>query len=353
MVRKPKDFRRLSLQFRSVAGKKCLSFAFMMMSDIHLGWALSRANETQMFLGQATADHINFGGDIIEGEGLMLAEQNSLPDPDHVATGSAIFAKAKETKVTFTPGNHDILLSQFSGQSLNGMAIENELKIVDSQGRRIHVSHGHEFDAELQGGAHQGFWHSFGDRFIQGLQRMDRKLNALPPKILRLAGMDRDYSLAHELKQGFGYNFIRDRLILKRMKAHHAILEALDNSNDDIRFGGHTHMGGFYRTPSGKLVANSGSCTDNVQAQVIDHTGFAGHITAFHRGVKVTTQENHSYMLTWKELGLPGFYPSRLTSAAGRSFVKETELLVALACDGENGKKTTPSQVSLDSHTPV
>lgn len=324
-----------------------LSFAQMALSDMHLGHAISKARDIRLWLRLTTADRITLVGDIIDGETLQALGQDSLDDPEHSQALGSILAKGRETRMTFIPGNHDLWLRPtLLGQNFAGVTIANNLRITDPQRRTIAITHGDEADTELEGGEKQGFWHSFGDRFIQQMQRTDRVFQQLPYGIRRAAGYRHDYSLAHDVKRLFA------NPILARMRTHHALKEKLDTSPDvDRCISGHTHMWGFFKTASGKLYMNSGSCTDHAQALVCDRTGLWAHLTMRQRGMAVLTEHGDSYFLTWKEMQMPE--PSRLRLALDNSFKAAADLLVRHACGAESGKFGRPRKVFLDSPAPL
>lgn len=281
-------------------GSAQLAFDTMVLSDHHLGTPESRADALSFWLHQTTAIKITLNGDIVDAEYLQKTKQRQMPT-QHQQVLRYIFAKAQESSVQFVPGNHDYRLRKaLSGKIFNSLPVANDVHLRDPRGRQILICHGDEFDAELTGQKPQGFWHSFGDQFILRLQKLDRDFQTLPQKVRTLAGFPPDYSFAHNLKR----HWLRAQ-ILNRMETHQTCIDAIDKMQDaDVLITGHTHMGGFYASPNGKLYMNSGSATDYAQALVCDQQGLWALLTVRDFGLTFETEKETVYNLTWEEMGI-------------------------------------------------
>ncbi len=301
-VSKPSEFTdRLTFDRVAVAGDAPkLRLWLLSLSDIHLGWENSQAEQLSYFLNIMTPDHLHLNGDIIDGEYLVQQGRDALSDPSHVLALSTIFAKAQDIPTVLCVGNHDIGLEKLLHENLNGLKILPKIHFNDPAGRKILAEHGHQEDIELRQNQ-QGFWHWFGDHFIQMVQRLDR---GNPCQLKKVLGLEADYSFAHDLKHGFGSRFLKDA-ILSRVRAIDAIKSKLDRLRTfDRVISGHTHTGGFYRTDKGKLYMNSGDSTSYVQGLACDRYGLWGLLTMRLDGLHIQTEHGYEYTETWQDLGV-------------------------------------------------
>ena len=80
------------------------------------------------------------------------------------------------TRVIYIPGNHDEIFRQFSGLNFGGVEIRRKAIHETTDGRRLLVLHGDEFDAIML--AHR--WLAFiGDTAYEALMRLNVVVNAV------------------------------------------------------------------------------------------------------------------------------------------------------------------------------
>ncbi len=299
---KPSGFTdRLTFDRVSCAGSlPKLRLWLLSLSDIHLGWENSKADQLAYFMNIMEPDFLHLNGDIIDGEYLAQQGRDTLTDPSHIMALSTIFARAQDIRTVLCVGNHDIGLENLLNEKLGGLRILPRIHFKDPAGRRILAEHGHQDDVELSKNQ-QGFWHWFGDHFIQMVQSVDRKN---PHQLKKVLGLKEDYSFAHDLKQGFGSNFLKG-VILSKVRAIDAIKSKLDRLRAyDRVISGHTHTGGFYCTDKGKLYMNSGDSTSYVQGLACDRYGLWGLLTMRLDGLHIQTEHGYEYIETWADLGV-------------------------------------------------
>lgn len=188
----------------TVSGANKLRVPFLSVSDVHLGWFFSRADIFTHFLDCIEPDLLILNGDIIDGEFLASCGASGLEDFAHQLALSKIIEKAQDGRTIYCVGNHDLGLDAIKNETMNGLEFVGKHRYQDPAGRHVLIEHGHRHDVELDK-AHQGFWHWFGDRFIQAVHSIDRDDPVTVKKILELPS---DYSFAHDLKRGFGLEFL-------------------------------------------------------------------------------------------------------------------------------------------------
>lgn len=121
------------------------------ISDVHLGTPGCRAEQLLDFLRNLDVEHLFLVGDIIDLERMQQAVH--WPS-SHTAVMRAIFRLAEGgMHVTYVPGNHDANLRAFAGSEFRGVRLRLNTIHETADGRRLLVTHGDQFDAELRIGS--------------------------------------------------------------------------------------------------------------------------------------------------------------------------------------------------------
>jgi UDP-2,3-diacylglucosamine pyrophosphatase LpxH len=124
--------------------KTKLRIKTLIMSDIHLGMADSKAVQAAHFLRHCVCDQIILNGDIIDAWALKTSGRWRHEHTHFVRTVLRKIEK-EGVEVIYVRGNHDDILDRFLPFKLAGLSIVNE-HIHESAGARYLVVHGDGFD---------------------------------------------------------------------------------------------------------------------------------------------------------------------------------------------------------------
>ena len=121
------------------------------ISDLHLGTSGCRAERLLDFLQHLSVDNLFLVGDVIDLERM----QQVVHWPQvHTEVMQQVFAMVRQgTRVTYIPGNHDARLRTFAGSNFQGVDIRLNTIHETRQGKRLLITHGDQFDAELKIGS--------------------------------------------------------------------------------------------------------------------------------------------------------------------------------------------------------
>lgn len=144
------------------------------ISDIHLGTRGCADRMLLDFLDHVDSDTLYLVGDIVDG--WRMKKRFYWPER-HNAIVRRIMKRAKYgTDVIYIPGNHDEMFRQFAGLDFGGVKIRRKAVHVTTDGRRLLVLHGDEFDAIVL--AHR--WLALlGDTAYTVLLRLNVVVNAV------------------------------------------------------------------------------------------------------------------------------------------------------------------------------
>ncbi len=118
------------------------------ISDVHLGFKGCSADLLLEFLHAVEMDTLILVGDIID---VWSMKKSMFWPQSHNNVLRTILGKAKRgTKVIFVPGNHDEVFREYDGAVFGSLEIHNEYMHVGSDGRRMLVLHGDEFDSVVK-----------------------------------------------------------------------------------------------------------------------------------------------------------------------------------------------------------
>jgi UDP-2,3-diacylglucosamine pyrophosphatase LpxH len=130
------------------------------ISDLHLGSSHCHAEPLAEFLEALHCEQLYLVGDVFDLQ--WLSERRLAWTPAQTAVIEAIRMLAQHgTQVIYIPGNHDWQLRRFCGLVLPGVNIRRRAIHRTADGRRLLVTHGDEFDAQVRhGGAREwlGEW---------------------------------------------------------------------------------------------------------------------------------------------------------------------------------------------------
>ena len=117
----------------------------IVLSDLHLGTAGSKAKEVTQFLKQNICQTLILNGDIIDG--WQLKKYGKWKNK-HTKFFKRVLKVIDdyETKVIYLRGNHDDFLDQFIPIQLGNISIQRDY-FYESNGKKFYVIHGDVFDS--------------------------------------------------------------------------------------------------------------------------------------------------------------------------------------------------------------
>lgn len=119
------------------------------LSDVHLGSPSCRVNLLLDFLRQTHCELLYLVGDIIDIESLR---RSFYWPASHTEVLRLLLKKSQEgTRVVYIPGNHDDDLRALVGMRFGNIEVLEETIHTTSEGRRLLVTHGDQFDAVVRG----------------------------------------------------------------------------------------------------------------------------------------------------------------------------------------------------------
>ena len=116
----------------------------LFISDCHLGSSGAKAEELARFLKQIDCDTVYLVGDVIDM--WRLRQRWYWPDAHNSVMRRLLKMSHKGTTIVYVPGNHDEAVRPFCGLSFGGMQMAMTAVHVTSDGRRLLVTHGDQFD---------------------------------------------------------------------------------------------------------------------------------------------------------------------------------------------------------------
>jgi UDP-2,3-diacylglucosamine pyrophosphatase LpxH len=114
------------------------------ISDVHLGTRACKAAALVDFLRCHRAQHLYLVGDIVDGWNVGRS-WHWTPEQHNVVLEIARW-QADGARIVFIPGNHDEDNIELVRQLFGEIEIEPELIHLTAEGRRMLVTHGHQFD---------------------------------------------------------------------------------------------------------------------------------------------------------------------------------------------------------------
>jgi UDP-2,3-diacylglucosamine pyrophosphatase LpxH len=121
-----------------------LSYRTVWISDTHLGTPGCNAELLLDFVKSVECETLYLVGDIVDGWQL---QRGWYWPPRHSDIVRCVMKKAKlGTRVVYIPGNHDEAFRDYVGLNFGGIELLSEAIHVTSDGRRLLILHGDQFD---------------------------------------------------------------------------------------------------------------------------------------------------------------------------------------------------------------
>ncbi|MES2729808.1 MAG: UDP-2,3-diacylglucosamine diphosphatase [Pseudomonadota bacterium] len=153
--------------------------ATIILSDIHLGKDVCRADMLLEFLSYNTCDTLILNGDILDGWAIRRRGAHQLPELQKRVLDLLNARIAAGTRVVMLPGNHDAELrrADILDHSHFGMLFTDTYVHTDSKGCRFVVLHGDQFDPPLLQDKRAGILSHIGDTVYDGLIALNVLIN--------------------------------------------------------------------------------------------------------------------------------------------------------------------------------
>ena len=133
---------------RNAGDRQTIRLRTVFVSDVHLGSRGCRADLLLEFLKSVEVDNLFLVGDIVD---LWAMRKNFFWPQEHNNVLRTVLGKAKGgTRVIYIPGNHDEDLREFCGSVFGNLEIHREFVHETSDGKRLLVMHGDEFDTVVK-----------------------------------------------------------------------------------------------------------------------------------------------------------------------------------------------------------
>jgi len=227
------------------------------ISDLHLGSRNCQVEPLIAFLGQIHAERIYLVGDVFDLWWMTRfrtrfgrAERRVIQRLDQLSRAG--------TEVIYIPGNHDAPIRGWSGQLLAHWKIRRRAIHSMADGRRLLVTHGDEFDAQVRLG---GFKENLGEWLYEAILSGNRWANRLRTAL----GLPY-WSLACFLKR----QSQTAEAFIDRFRA--ATLADVRQRGLDGVICGHVHRAEL-REIDGLIYANDGDWVESLTALTEDHCG--------------------------------------------------------------------------------
>ena len=241
--------------------KEATLFRTIVLSDLHLGTAGSKAKEATDFLKYHSCQRLILNGDIIDGWQLR---QHGVWKKKHTAFFKVVLKQIvhHDTKVIYLRGNHDDFLDQVLPLQVGGnFRIQRDylLKSPTNAGERsFYVTHGDVFDSITSNMKWLAYLGDVGYTFLLWVNKLYNQYRAwrgLPY-----------YSLSQTVKQRIksAVSYISDfeEKLTELARARHC----------DGIICGHIHQPAI-RQINGLTYMNSGDWVESLSALVEDHEG--------------------------------------------------------------------------------
>ncbi|ADB41651.1 UDP-2,3-diacylglucosamine diphosphatase [Spirosoma linguale] len=237
--------------------KSSTHFRTIVMSDIHLGTAGSKAKEATEFLRNYSCQKLILNGDIIDGWQL---KQYGTWKKKHTAFFKTVLKQIVhyDTKVIYLRGNHDDFLDQVMPLKVGrNFSIRKDYTLASGT-QKFYVTHGDVFDSITSQMKWLAYLGDIGYTFLLWVNKFYnhyRTWRGLPY-----------YSLSQEIKSRIkkAVSYISDyeQKLTELARARHC----------DGVICGHIHQPAI-REFDGVIYMNSGDWVESLSALVEDHTG--------------------------------------------------------------------------------
>jgi len=234
-----------------------LRYRSVFISDTHLGFSGAQAEFLLDFLQSIECDTLYLVGDILD-IWEMRRRRFNWPD-SHNAVVQTILERARQgTRVVYIPGNHDEMMRDYAGMSIEGISIKLRDTHECADGRRLLVLHGDEFDTVVQ---YSRLVAVLGSRMYAWLIRANHWVNRIRQ------ALNRPYwSLAAHLKQ-------RTKNVMRYIASYEeALLHEAREAEVDGLVCGHIHHAEIL-DQQGVLYCNDGDWVESCTALVESYAG--------------------------------------------------------------------------------
>lgn len=233
-----------------------LKYRAIWISDVHLGYRGCKADFLLDFLHTVEAEYLFLVGDIID---LWSMRRTVYWPQTHSNVVRTILGKAKRgTKVIYIPGNHDESVRELRQSVFGNLEIHEEYIHTTSDGRKVWMIHGDQFDAVVKCGYLLTFVGNVG---YDALLYLNRLFSRLRHK-LGLSYWSLATFLKHRVKNAIKH--IR--------KFEDAVAQEARRREMDVVICGHIHHAEM-RGIDGVLYCNDGDWVENCTALVEHHDG--------------------------------------------------------------------------------
>jgi UDP-2,3-diacylglucosamine pyrophosphatase LpxH len=242
------------------SGNNVKKYRSIFISDLHLGTVSCRAKELLEFLKNNDCDTLYLVGDILDGWKVSQNKWRWSSDQSKVIERIIKMGRKHQTKIIYTPGNHDEFLRPILGNDLTLGEIElhNTYTHIGVDGKKYIVVHGDLFD----GITSLAPWLSFlGDKMYDFLIFVNTYFNAVRHKL------------------GFGYWSLSKYLKYRVKTAIDFIFKFEINLSEYAKRKGFDGcIVGHIHHPEIKKIgdiwyANCGDWVENCSAIIEDHAG--------------------------------------------------------------------------------
>ena len=313
----------LETMVRPYDGRVVLYFPYIAKSDRHKGSKMYRAKRDCQMEDNTFCDQMDIVGDDWDGEALIKKKTDHI-GAHHRQQEAHLHRKADNgVRIRRFVGNHEhgiyaggsyvkydedkggklvtledaqLPRRNLVGKKIYGIEYLAQAHYTDPAGRIFRVEHGHLHDDHIFKTAEaRTRWYRVGNFFNEAAAEVDEFVHEKYPQY-------ENFSVAAPVKK-FVKEFINGRLGIRRAMAEHV-------DRDDSIHGaiyGHSHMSGFQRTQAGKMLMNSGSATDHVEALVHDRNGAWAVITWHKDCIDVEQEGGQTYTVNFADLGLGHF----------------------------------------------
>ncbi len=237
--------------------KSSTQFRTIVLSDIHLGTAGSKAREATEFLRNYSCQKLILNGDIIDGWQL---KQYGAWKKKHTAFFKTVLKQIVhyDTKVIYLRGNHDDFLDQVMPLRVGkNFSIRKDYMLISGT-KTFYVTHGDVFDSITSQMKWLAYLGDVGYTFLLWINKFYNQYRAwrgLPY-----------YSLSQQIKSRIKHavNYISDY--------EQKLTELARARNCDGIICGHIHQPAIHEL-DGIIYMNSGDWVESLSALVEDHNG--------------------------------------------------------------------------------
>jgi len=230
--------------------KLCIEARTVFLSDLHLGSPNCHAEPLVDFLSNLRAQRIYLVGDVIDL--WWISQRRARFDRHQSAVLETLHDLARRgTELVYIPGNHDRPLRELCGLVLPRMTVRRDAIHRAADGRRYLVTHGDDFDADVQAGGWQEW---LGDQLYDYLLAGNR----INQRLRQRLGL-RYWSLAEFIKR---QSTLAEKYIERYVDA--AVAAAASRGLDGI-ICGHIHRAAL-ETRGGIIYANDGDWVESLTA---------------------------------------------------------------------------------------